>query len=269
MSLAIAGGLLGILTLLRGPTGLEGLQIVGGPFLTKLMWFNVMLAGFNLLPAFPMDGGRILRASLALRMDRSRATEVAARIGQALALVLGLWGILFNPFLVLIAGFIWMGAKGEASLVQMKSALGGMAVGQAMITEFQVLAPLDTLARAVELTLSGFQQDFPVMEGKRLMGIVTHANVLEGLAAHGSSGVVTLVMEENVDTAHPDELLQSAFERLQRHGGRAMVVVRDGQVVGLVTPQNIGEMLTMDKALHASDASKHEIHSRRRQYEEP
>jgi Zn-dependent protease/CBS domain-containing protein len=258
MSLAIASGLFGILALLQGPTGLEGLQIVGGPFLTKLMWFNVMLAGFNLLPAFPMDGGRILRASLALRMDRSRATEVAARVGQGIALLLGLWGLFFNPFLMLIAAFIWMGAKGEASLVQVKSALGGMAVSQAMITEFRVLGPLDTLSRAVELTLSGFQQDFPVMEGNQLVGIVTHAHVLAGLAAHGPSGAVKLVMEEKVDTAHPDELLQSAFERLQSRGGRAMVVVRDGQVVGLITPQNVGEMLTMDKALRASRAGKQE-----------
>jgi len=252
MSLAIAGGLFGVLALLDIPAGAEGLQIVGGPFLTKLMWINLMLAGFNLLPAFPMDGGRVLRASLAMYMDRSRATAVAARIGQGVAVLLGIWGLFFNPFLMLIAVFVWMGAKSEASLVQVRTALSGMAVSQAMITEYRALAPADTLSRAVELTLAGFQQDFPVMEGSELVGMVTHANVLEGLAKYSANAPVKRVMQQNVETAHPDELLQGAFERLQRHAGRAMVVVRDGQVVGLLTPQNIGEMLTMGKALKRS-----------------
>ena len=252
MSLVIAGGLFGVLALLNGPTGLEGLQIVGGPFLTKLMWINLMLAGFNLLPAFPMDGGRVLRASLAMYMDRSRATQVAARIGQGIAVLLGIWGFFFNPFLTIIAAFVWMGAKSEASLVQMRSDLSGMPVSQAMITQFRVLAPEDSLSRAVELTLEGFQQDFPVMEEAELVGVVTHANVLDGLAKHGANASVKRVMQENVETAHPDELLEGAFERLQRHAGRAMVVVREGKVVGLLTPHNIGEMLTMGKALKQS-----------------
>lgn len=255
MSMAIAGALFGVLALLDIPAGAEALQIVGGPFLTKLMWINLMLAGFNLLPAFPMDGGRVLRASLALYMDRGRATEVAARIGQGIAVLLGIWGFFFNPFLLLIAAFVWMGAKSEASLVQVRSALSGMAVSQAMITEFRVLAPEDPLSRAVELTLAGFQQDFPVMDGAELVGVLTHAGVLEGLAKHGANASVQRVMQQNVETAHPDELLQGAFERLQRHEGRAMVVVRGGQVVGLLTPQNIGEMLTMGKALKQSRRS--------------
>jgi CBS domain-containing protein len=104
----------------------------------------------------------------------------------------------------------------------------------------------------VELTLSGFQQDFPVMEGARLVGILTHAEVLEGLAKRGDSAAVSSVMSEKVDTAHPDELLDLAFERLQAGTGRALVVVREGRVVGLITPRNIGEMLTMDKALRRS-----------------
>lgn len=252
MSMAIAGGLFGVLALLDIPAGPEGLQIIGGPFLTKLMWINLMLAVFNLLPAFPMDGGRVLRASLAMYMERSRATEVAARIGQGIAVLLGIWGFFFNPFVVIIAVFVWMGAKSEASLVQVRSALSGMAVSQAMITEFRVLAPGDVLSRAVELTLAGFQQDFPVMEGGKLVGVVTHANVLEGLAKFGANAEVKRVMQPNVETAHPDELLQGAFERLQLHAGRAMVVVREGQVVGLLTPQNVGEMLTMGKALEQS-----------------
>jgi Zn-dependent protease/CBS domain-containing protein len=256
MSLAIAGGLFGTLTLMNAPTGLENLHLVGGPFLTKLMWFNVMLAAFNLLPAFPMDGGRVLRATLAMRMSRGRATHIAARIGQGMAVLLGIWGFFFNPMLLIIAAFVWLGAKGEASLVQLHSALSGMPVQQAMITEFRVLAPDDPLSRSVELTLAGFQQDFPVMDGDRLVGIVTHANVLEGLAKHGPDAAVKSVMQRNVATADPGELLQGAFERLQTANGRALVVVRDGQVIGLLTPHNIGELLTMGQALRRSRAGK-------------
>jgi CBS domain-containing protein len=256
MSFAIAGGLFRTLTLMNAPTGLENLHLVGGPFLTKLMWFNVMLAAFNLLPAFPMDGGRVLRAMLAMRMSRGRATHIAARIGQGMAVLLGIWGFFFNPMLLIIAAFIWLGAKGEASLVQLQSALSGMPVRQAMITAFRGLAPDDPLSRSVELTLAGFQQDFPVMDGSRLVGIVTHANVLQGLAQHGPDAAVKSVMQRNVATADPGELLQGAFERLQTANGRALVVVRDGQVIGLLTPHNIGELLTMGQALRRSRAAQ-------------
>jgi Zn-dependent protease/CBS domain-containing protein len=256
MSLAIAGVLYGAVTLLNAPAGLDTLQLVGGPFLTKLMWFNVVLAAFNLLPAFPMDGGRVLRATLAMRMSRGRATDIAARIGQGMAVVLGICGFFFNPTLVIIAVFVWIGAKGEASLVQLQSALSGLPVRQAMITDFRVLAPDDPLSRSVELTLAGFQQDFPVMDGARLVGIVTHANVLEGLAQHGPDAAVKVVMQRNVATAEPDELLQVAFERLQTANGRALVVVHDGQVIGLITPHDIGEILTMGKALRRWRAGK-------------
>lgn len=256
MSFGIAVALFGTLAVLNGPTALESLQLVGGPFLTKLMWINVMIAGFNLLPAFPMDGGRVLRASLALRMDRGRATEVAARIGQAMALLLGVWGWFYNPFLVVIAVFVWMGAKGEASLVQVQAALSGIPVSEAMITKFRALAPDDSLAQAVDLTLAGFQQDFPVMDGRRLVGVLTHEGVLRGLTERGAEVAVKQVMAETVDTVHPDEMLQLAFDRLQSRGGGVLVVVRDANVVGLLTSRNIGEMMTMGKALRLSSVGR-------------
>jgi CBS domain-containing protein len=102
--------------------------------------------------------------------------------------------------------------------------------------------------------LAGFQQDFPVMDGDRLVGIVTHANVLEGLAKLGPDAPVKLVMQRNVPTADPGEPLQGAFERLATANGRALVVVRGGQVIGLITPHHIGEIVTMGKALRNSRA---------------
>jgi Zn-dependent protease/CBS domain-containing protein len=255
MSLVIAGALFVTSALLNAPTGFEGLQLVGGPFLTKLMWFNVALAGFNLLPAFPMDGGRVLRATLAMHMDRGRATDLAARIGQGMAVLFGVWGFFFNPVLVIIAAFVWMGAKGEASLAQLTSALSGMPVRQAMITEFRAVSPEDPLSRSVELTLAGFQQDFPVMDGDRLVGILTHTNVLEGLAKHGRDATVKVAMQPNVVTAEPGELLQVAFERMQTANAQALVVVHGDQVIGLLTPRHVGEIVTMGRALSRSRGS--------------
>jgi Zn-dependent protease/CBS domain-containing protein len=252
VSLVIAGALFAALALFNAPTGFEHLQIVGGPFLTKVMWFNVALAGFNLLPAFPMDGGRILRATLAMRMDRGRATDLAARIGQGMAVLLGIWGFFFNPVLIIIAAFVWMSAKGEASLAQLTSACRAMPVRQAMITEFRVLAPEDPLSRSVELTLTSFQQDFPVMDGDRLVGILTHDHLLEGLAKHGQDAAVKVVMRRNVATADPDELLPIAFERMQITSDQALVVVDGGQVIGLLTPRHVRETVTMGRALSRS-----------------
>lgn len=253
-SFAIAAALFVLLAGVGGPTGVEGLRVVGGPFLTKLMWINVGLGAFNLLPAFPMDGGRALRAALAMRMDRNRATEIAAHVGQGMALLFGIVGLLVNPFLAVIAVFVWMGAKGEASLVQVQTALRGLPVSQAMITDFRTLAPRDALSHAVELTLAGFQRDFPVLDGERVVGVLTHADVLKGLAVDGAQTSVERVMHRAFDRATPSEMLEVALERLQRCACTALVVVDRGRVVGLLTPESIGEMLTMKKALRAPRA---------------
>lgn len=124
VNFVLAAGIYFILELGRRPSPLgEALQ-VGGDFLDRLFWVNVSLAVFNLLPAFPMDGGRVLRAVLAMRLDYVRATQVAAVIGQGMALLFGLLGLFYNPFLVLIAVFVWLGAAEEAGKMQLSPNLG-------------------------------------------------------------------------------------------------------------------------------------------------
>ena len=250
-SFAIAAALFVAAKLLGGPVGPERLQLVGGPFLNKLMWINVGLAAFNLLPAFPMDGGRVLRAALATRLGRVRATEVAARIGQGMAIVFGAVGLLSNPLLVLVAVFVWLGARTEAKLVEVKSALGGLPVTQGMIADFEVLSPRDSLARAVELALTGFQQDFPVMDDERIVGVLTRSGVLKGLAEEGPTALVERAMDRSFQTVSPRDTLDVAFERLQSCECPAIVVVQNGVPVGLVTAENIGQLLTLNKARQA------------------
>ena len=173
-----------------------------------------MLGLFNLLPAFPMDGGRVLRAALALRMDRVRATRTAARIGQALAVGLGLLGLFGNPFLILIAVFVWIGAGAEAGAVEVDARLSRQPAGRAMITDFQVLAPGDPLSRAVDLTLSGTQKDFPVLDGERIAGVLTQGAILRGLRDLGPQGRVEEVMAP-AQTADVATSLATLLERVQ------------------------------------------------------
>jgi len=222
---------------------------VGGRFLDQLFWVNVSLAAFNLLPAFPMDGGRVLRGLLALRIDYLRATQIAAAIGQAMAVLFGFVGLFTNPFLVFIALFVWLGAAGEASMVQMRAALAGIPVQKAMVTDFRTLAPHDQLGRAVDYVLAGFQQDFPVVEEGRVVGVLTRSDLLNALARRGKEVRVGEVMQRDIETGGPWDMLEGVLGRLQRRRCHTLPVVQNGQLVGLVTADNLGELLMIEQAL--------------------
>lgn len=235
-------------------------KLVGGHFLAKLMWVNVSLAVFNLLPAFPMDGGRVLRALLAMRMDYVRATNIAASIGQGLAWVFGIIGLFTNPFLMFIALFVWMGAAQEAGQAQMKSALAGLPVSRVMMTDFRTIAPEDTLSRAVEHILSGCQQDFPVVDGGRVVGVLTRGDLLTGLAKQGQLAPVADVMQRNVCTADVGEMVESVLTRLQEDDCRVLPVLAGGELAGILTTENLGEYLMVQAALGESPRGKRVRH---------
>ncbi len=209
-----------------------------------------MLAVFNLIPAFPMDGGRVLRALLALRLDYVRATEIAATTGQVLALLFGFVGLFSNPFLVFIALFVWMGAAGEASMIQMRTALRGIPVSHLMMTDLQTLSDQDRLSSAVNHILAGSQQDFPVLDRGVVVGVLTRSRLMSALASQGQDGYVTEVMDREFQVADPAEMAQSAFQRLQECECRTLPVVRDGRLLGIVNSENLGEFLLIRKALH-------------------
>jgi CBS domain-containing protein len=220
------------------------------------MWINVGLAVFNLIPAFPMDGGRVLRALFAMRMDYVRATEIASRVGQVLAFGFGFFGLFYNPFLVFIALFVWMGAATEASMVQIKSALGGVPVSQAMITDFRSLSPRDSLQQALEHVLAGFQHDFPVVEQGRLVGVLTRGDLLTNLAQKGPLSWVEEAMHERFQTADFSEMLELALARLQSCECRTLPVLRSGSLVGVLTMENVGEFLMIQSALRGDAGAK-------------
>lgn len=220
------------------------------PFISRLFWVNVTLAVFNLLPAFPMDGGRALRAVLALSGDYVRATQSAARIGQAMAFVLGGFGLLYNPLLILIALFVWMGAASEAGAVSARAAVHGLPVHAAMIREFRTLRTYDTLMNAADVLVAGTQVDFPVLdEHDRLVGVLTRSDLIEGLARGAPHDPVAPAMSTTFETADPYDLLENATTRLESCECRAMPVVHLGKVVGLLTMENVGELLLVRGAL--------------------
>jgi len=253
VNLVIAAGIWLWLTATQSMLPLEELSLSGEGFLQKLLLINIVLAVFNLLPAFPMDGGRVLRAALAMNMDHNRATQVAARVGQGLALWLGFIGLLYNPFLVIIALFVWIGAAAEASMEQVKSTLSGLAVGRAMLSDFQVLSPNDPLSRAIELTLAGSQTEFPVVKNGAMVGVLDQANLLSGLQQQGETSQVQEYMQKDVQSADINEPLEAVLKRLQNSKCRLLSVIQDNQLAGIINLDNIMELINIQSALHESD----------------
>ncbi|MCE9606379.1 MAG: site-2 protease family protein [Planctomycetia bacterium] len=219
------------------------------PFWQRLLVVNVFLGLFNLLPAFPMDGGRVLRALLATRLDYARATQIAASVGQSLALLFALVGLLANPILLFVALFVWIGAPQEAGEVRMKSSLNGISVAKAMLTDFQSLAPQDSIHRAIQLILAGSQHDFPVIDNARVVGVLTRSDLLRSLARAGSEGTIETAMQRTFSTADADEPLTVAIERFQTRDCPTMPVLRKAALVGLLTLENVGELVMIREAL--------------------
>jgi Zn-dependent protease/CBS domain-containing protein len=238
---------------LTGAFNLPGsLSVISGSFLARLLTVNLMLLGFNLLPAFPMDGGRVLRAILAMRIDHLRATQIAAVVGQAMAFLFGFIGLFTDPFLLFIALFVWIGAEQEASMARIKNSLGGIPVSRAMQTTYETLAPNDTLAHAVDLILAGSQHDFPVVEGGHVIGILERDTLIKALARAGQNEPVVDVMRRDVPQVDTHEMVETALAQLQASGAKALPVTHGGLLTGLITSENITEFLMIRSALRAA-----------------
>jgi Zn-dependent protease/CBS domain-containing protein len=221
------------------------LALVGGPFLAKLMWTNLALAAFNAIPAFPMDGGRVLRALLAMRTTFVRATDIAAMVGQGVALVFGLVGLFVNPFLVFVALFVWIGAQAEAQLAHVHASLAGVSVSSAMVTRFAVISPDEPVSAVVKQMLGGFQDDVPVVEGRRLVGVLGREDLLRAAVGGDANAHVQTIMRTDVTAVSESDSLELALERLQSSGLRTIPVVRNEELVGVLPIDNVAYVLRM------------------------
>ena len=238
---------------------LGNLRWVGGHFLTEVVTMNVWLALFNLLPAFPMDGGRVLRALLATRLEYTQATQIAAQVGQGMAFLFGLVGLFLNPFLLFIALFVWMGASEEAAMVQMRTSLGGVPVQRVLLTDFRTLTADDTLASAVDHVLAGWQQDFPVVFGDHVLGILTREDLIRAVAQQGAAAPVREAMRRDVESVDSHDMLEPAMATLRKCNCRSIPVLHKGRLVGMLTADNVGEFIMIQSALrHARTALHHQ-----------
>lgn len=252
VNVVIAAFLLLVLLVTGSFEPLAQLAPFKGNFIEQLAMVNLFLVVFNMLPAFPMDGGRVLRALLATRMDYVRATRIAAHGGQFMAMLFAFAGLFWvgNPFLVFIGLFVWIGAEQESAMVQMKFSLGGIPVSGAMITEFHTVRAEDTLGWVAELILSGSQHDFPVVDGPgSLAGLLSRTDLITALASAGSSGRVGDFMRREGPTVDHAEMLESVLQRLQDRQFPTLPVLRGGRLVGLLTTENISELLMIKSAL--------------------
>ena len=225
--------------------------VEGGSLVTQLMTINILLLLFNLLPAFPMDGGRVLRALLATRMTYARATQIAALIGQGFAFAFGFIGLLFNPFLIFIALFVYIGASQEAALAQMKDVSRRFPVASAMVREFRTLAANATLDEAVDALLATSQHDFPVVdETGSVAGLLTRHDLIAALRKNDPGLRVGDVMRRDIPTVTTGTRFEDAFRIMQECNCPAVPVLdRMKRLVGLLTPENVTELMMVHSAM--------------------
>lgn len=258
VTLALTLLLAGATWLTNGGFSLADLSPDSTALLPKLMAVNAWILIFNLLPIFPMDGGRVLRAVLASRYGLAEGTRKATRLSQLLAggmVALGLFGA--NVLLVIIGGFIFLAGEAEARSVEIRTAGRGLTARQMMVTDFMVLKVYETLERAVQLLLAGEQSEFPVVDNLgHLEGMLTRNDIVRGLSSVGPGATVEGVMSKAVQPLPPDLDFDTALERLQQSGLPALPVVADGgQLAGLLTWDNVTDIVLVRRSLEARQRS--------------
>lgn len=221
--------------------------------LGRLAAVNVILVLFNLIPAFPTDGGRVLRAALSLRMDRVRATRVAAYAGQAFAGLFVVLGLMGNPLLLLVGVFIFFAANAETEQVRQRAGARGHVAADAAIRRFESLGPQSTAEDASRLLLLTTQQEFPVVEsGGALLGMVTRRGLIEAMKQGGDTAVAAF-MDREVPVAEESEPLERVMDKVARSPSRTVALMdRGGRFTGYVSRENMVELFMVDDARRAA-----------------
>ncbi|WP_224996072.1 site-2 protease family protein [Cesiribacter sp. SM1] len=228
------------------------LQQIDLPFAFNLLVANIILVVFNLIPAFPLDGGRMLRASLAFGMDRTRATRIAATIGQLLAVAFVFFGFFFNFWLVIIGFFVYLGAGSEAKYESIRTGLSDYRVEDVVMRKFSLLSPEDTLDKAVQLLLNSQEHDFIVAAEDRVVGVLTRKELIKGLSENGKTAPVSQAMSQDYIVLHPNMPLQEVYHKMMTGASTVNPVIENGRFIGIVNKTNIDELLMVDSALRQS-----------------
>ena len=251
VTLAIVVVLYLVLMLSGASLDVQELARLDQPLLQNLIVINVMLLLFNLIPAFPMDGGRVLRAILASRLGMRRATRIATRVGQGLAIGFGMWAVFKGlPILLLIAVFVFMAAGAEAAAIETSTAGKGVVVSDMMITNFRTISVYAPLQQAVEYLLEGEQREFPVVDNDgRVEGLLTRENLIQALSERGAGSLVGEAMTPRVASVLPTLEFSRALEQLRGSGLSTLPVLdQAGRLIGLLTMENISDLLLVRRA---------------------
>ena len=238
-SLAIAGISAAVVLTTYPGVGLWKLPLVhSGHLLRSLVWCNVFLVGFNLLPAYPLDGGRVLRALFARRMEMLQATRQAVTLGQGIAILLMFAGMVWNTWLVVVGVCLFLGAQLEERSVMFHSVLEQVRLEEIMLTDFATLSPGDTLEDALHKAVHCLQDDFPVIRGSDMVGVISKQKILQALRASGNSYVQS-AMNQVYEVGQRNETLAGAFHKITQGELTLIPVVEDQRLVGIVTLQNL------------------------------
>ena len=250
VNLVIALGLIIALGALPGIADIEQPGTTATSLALRLAAANLVLMVFNLIPAFPMDGGRVLRAVLAMQMDKAKATRIAAGIGQAFAFVLGFLGFFGNPMLLLIAIFIYIAAGGEAETAALHDAASDLFVGDAMITDLTPLHPSDTIGETVNRLIHSTANDFPVVdEDGRAFGLVSRNDLLQSLATNSDASPISAVMHPVDRALKEDDPLEQALAAFETGAAQALLVTDPtGRTKGIVTRTSIAQTMLVRTA---------------------
>jgi Zn-dependent protease/CBS domain-containing protein len=254
--LPIGGVVIAVALVLFFGASIDGRNLAGMDngavsMLDRLAAVNVFLVLFNMIPAFPMDGGRVLRAALASRLGYVRATEIAATIGQLTAFGLGFIGLFGNPLLIFIAIFVYLAAASEAQLVAVRAMSRGVPIGAAMITQFATLSTDAPIDEAVETLLRTSQNEFPVVDATgQPVGVLGRNDLIRAIKQHGPDARVADAMTSPLPIVSHRATLDEAFRVLQEKSAPAVGVLdAAGRLIGLVTSETIADMLMVSKAL--------------------
>lgn len=225
-------------------------MLMQGSLLENLVAVNVWMLLFNLIPAFPMDGGRVLRALLATRLSYARATRIASGVGQFVAVLFGAVGV-FSPNVVLlfIALFVFLAAGEERTLVETRATIQGLPVRDGMLTEFHWLDVADPLRVAVRHLMAGSQTDFPVLERGQPVGVLSSAELIAALSRVGPMAQVGTTIHRSDTACDADDPLDDVLARVRASGRAAIPVMKEGALVGMLTLDNVGELLLVRNAI--------------------
>jgi Zn-dependent protease len=220
-------------------------------FWVQLMTTNFTLVAFNLIPAFPMDGGRVLRAILGSRMDRVKATRIAANVGRVLAVVMGIAGLFVNSWLILIAIFIWFGAGSEAKSEDLKAGLEGLVARDAMISQFYKVEANLPLASVYQVSMQTGQRDIPVKSNGHYLGIIRRQDLLSAIQRLGDRAPAYAAIGIEPEGLSPDMPLLDVLPRFSV--SQVQPVIEDGALIGLVTPESIQQRVWLNRRAQKND----------------